>query len=178
MSESHKGKIPWNDGIPCAEKTKRKISEKNKGKKRSEEYKKKMSELHKGENNPFYGKTHTEEIKKIISEKGKGRKQSEETKKKRSESMKGKKQSMETIQGLVVRPLKNKCGHRGVYKNAFSYTAMISNPETNRSDCSSKGKTIYLGSYKTFEEAVQARLEAEEKYYGIKHSDISSMKLD
>lgn len=41
----------------------------NKGKKRTDEYKKDLSERLKGEGNPFYGKKHTEETKNIIGEK-------------------------------------------------------------------------------------------------------------
>jgi hypothetical protein len=41
----------------------------NKGRKRTEEYKKNLSVRLKGEGNPFYGKKHTEETKNVISEK-------------------------------------------------------------------------------------------------------------
>jgi hypothetical protein len=41
----------------------------NKGKKRTDEFKKDLSERLKGKRNPFYGKKHTEEVKNIISEK-------------------------------------------------------------------------------------------------------------
>lgn len=51
ISEANKGKTPW-----------------NKGKTHSEETRKKMSESLKGENNPMYGKRHSEETRKKISE--------------------------------------------------------------------------------------------------------------
>lgn len=51
-----------------------------KGKKHSEETKKKMSEGRKGEKNGFYGKHHSEEMKKRLSEAHKGKCLSEEAK--------------------------------------------------------------------------------------------------
>ena len=48
--------------------TKKKIGERSKGRKFSEETKRQMSETHKGENNSFYGKHHTEEAKKKMKE--------------------------------------------------------------------------------------------------------------
>lgn len=50
------------------EDSKKKISEKAKGRTHSEETKRKMSENNSEKNNPFYGKHHTEETKKKISE--------------------------------------------------------------------------------------------------------------
>ncbi len=84
------GKI--NKGKKMSEETKKKLSEANKGKKLSEETKKKIIEFHKGNK----GKKHSEETKKKISEANKGKKHSEETKKKMIEAHKGKKQSEET----------------------------------------------------------------------------------
>lgn len=60
-------------GKKHSEETKQKIGQANKGKKRTEEQKKKQSERMKGKNNPFYGKKHTEEIKEKISIKNKDR---------------------------------------------------------------------------------------------------------
>ena len=80
MSKSHKGKKP-------SEETKKKIGEAHKGKKRSKETKKKMSESHKG-------KKSSEETKNKISEANKGKKPSEESRKKMSEAHKGKKSPM------------------------------------------------------------------------------------
>ena len=51
-----KGKTPWNKGKKCSEETKKKLREANKG-----------------ENNPFYGKRHSEETKKKLSESHKGK---------------------------------------------------------------------------------------------------------
>lgn len=76
-------------GKKRSEETKRKISEAKKGRPRSEETKKKLSEANKG-------KKLSEEWKMKISEAGKGRPRSEETKKKISETLKGKHPSEET----------------------------------------------------------------------------------
>lgn len=48
ISESQKGRIPWNKGIPMNEKTKCALLESHKGKHLSEEQKKKVSVFHKG----------------------------------------------------------------------------------------------------------------------------------
>lgn len=102
------------------------ISKANKGKKFSEEHKKKLSEAHKGkhagEKHSMYGKHHSDETKKKMSEahknmseetrrklseshKGqtawdKGKKLSEEHKKKLSEAHKGKHHSLSSIQKM------------------------------------------------------------------------------
>lgn len=55
-------------GRACTDETKRKISEKAKGRVFSEELKQKFSVIFAEEGNPFYGKHHTEETKKILSE--------------------------------------------------------------------------------------------------------------
>ena len=46
---------------------KEKISEANKGKKRTNDFRQYMSDITKGKNNPMYGKTHTNEWKKYMS---------------------------------------------------------------------------------------------------------------
>ena len=90
-----------NKGKKMSEESKKKMSEAKKGnknmlgKKHSEETKKKMSEAKKGENSPWYGKQLYEETKKKMSEAKKGNKnalgcnRSEKTKNKTSEAMKG-----------------------------------------------------------------------------------------
>lgn len=82
-----KGKEGWSRGKklgPCSEETKKKISEANKGIKRSEEFKRKMSEVHKGKKlGP-----RSEETRRKLSEAMKGRSQSEESNRKRSETLK------------------------------------------------------------------------------------------
>ena len=76
-------------GVPCEE-TRRKISIASKGKKISEEQKKKLSEKMKGRTSPMKGKPMSDEAKKKIGEANKGKTLSEETRKKLSESHKGK----------------------------------------------------------------------------------------
>ena len=56
----------------------------------SEETRKKLSEKTKGKNNPNYGKTHSKETKRKQSEARKGKSPSKESNKKRSETLKGK----------------------------------------------------------------------------------------
>lgn len=50
----------------------------------------------------------------------------------------------------------NKTGYRGVYLRGLKY----------RVEIKQYGKTVYVGTYKTVDEALKARKEAELKYYG------------
>lgn len=79
MSQSRKGKTPWNKGKvglqvawnkgkPQLEETKQKISNSLTGTHYSEETKLKRKDLFKGENNPFYGKTHSNETRQQMSQ--------------------------------------------------------------------------------------------------------------
>jgi group I intron endonuclease len=85
-----------------SEETRKKISEKAKGRVPSEETRKKIGKANKGklikDKNPMYGKHHTEESRKKLSESHKGNKNSmrlsEEARKKVSEAMKGNKNPM------------------------------------------------------------------------------------
>jgi hypothetical protein len=95
-----KGLTPWNKGKTgvYTEEHKRKLSIAQKGKKFSEETKRKLSDANKGQVPWNKGKTgvYTEETKKKMSDANKGKNLSEEHKKKISESLKGKKFSEET----------------------------------------------------------------------------------
>ena len=80
ISESKKGKTPWNIGIPRDEETKRKIGDAHKGQipwnigiPQSEDAKRKNSEAHKGKTSPNKDKPMSEEQKNKISEKNKGK---------------------------------------------------------------------------------------------------------
>ena len=91
-----KGSISWNKGKRLSEETKKKMSESHKGKILSEEHKKNLSKNHKG----MKGKHHSEETKKKLSESLKGRKISEEQREKflknYKKGMKGNHHSEET----------------------------------------------------------------------------------
>ena len=84
MSEAHRGKTAWNKGKKLSEEHKRKISEWKKGKHRSEETKQKISKGKKG-------KKLSDETRKKLSETHKGKKLSHETKQKISDANKGEK---------------------------------------------------------------------------------------
>ena len=96
----------FNKGKKRSEEVKKKNAEVHKGKHHSEETKKKMREARKGEKNPFYGKHHSEEAKKKNAEahKGKqvgkdnpmyGKHHTDEARRKMSEANRGKKLSDE-----------------------------------------------------------------------------------
>lgn len=79
MSEAHKGKVPWNKGIPLSEESKRKMSERVKERCKSVEYRAMMSEARRGI-------PHTEETKHRLSEIMQGRVVSVETRRRMSEA--------------------------------------------------------------------------------------------
>ena len=92
-SESHKGSNNHMYGKENkwghhTEETRNIISIKNRGKKRTEEFKKRLSKYLRGKNNPMWGKNHTNETKGKIRQKALGRKLSDETKEKISEKIK------------------------------------------------------------------------------------------
>ena len=76
-------------GHITSQETKEKISKSNRGKKRTEEERKKMSDVQKGKIGSWNGRTHSEESKQKMREKKLGSKASDETKKKMSESRTG-----------------------------------------------------------------------------------------
>jgi len=93
LSESHKGQIPWNKGIPCREETKIKLRLKNTGKEKTAETKQKLSDSLKGRVSPMKGRKQTEEAKNKISKANKNKKKppfTEEHKRNISISRKGK----------------------------------------------------------------------------------------
>ena len=117
----------------------------NKGKKFSEEHKRKMSEANKGR------KLSEEHIRKL-SESHKGIRLSDETKRKLSEIHKGKKLSDETRR--KISEAKNPKGFTWCKdKNKF------------RAQITINGKTKYLGYYNTEAEARQAYLDAKAIYH-------------
>ncbi len=87
-------KVHGNKGRKLSEETKRKMSKAWKNRESvSDKTKRKMSERMKGKNNPMYGKHHSEEAKRKISEGNKWRIFSEETKRKMSDAHKARKKS-------------------------------------------------------------------------------------
>lgn len=67
ISKLHKGKIPWNKGIPISEELKQKLLATHLGKKHSEETRKKMSVARKGRK-PMLGKKHSIEARLKMSQ--------------------------------------------------------------------------------------------------------------
>ena len=72
MSEKKKGKPTWIKGKHHSVETLKKMSEATKGKHHSEETRKKISDALNGENHPMFGKHHTAEARKKMSEVHKG----------------------------------------------------------------------------------------------------------
>lgn len=83
-----------NGNIKCSEETKKKMSKAHKGKKLTEEHKKKISDGCKG-HNPC---VHSEEFKKKLSQINTGKTLSDDTKKKISKALSGVKKSSETLE--------------------------------------------------------------------------------
>lgn len=83
-------------GRKLSEETKRKMSEVHKGRSLSDEVKRKLSKAHKGQKAWNKGITHSEETKRKISEAKKGISRSDETRRKISEAKKGHMTSDET----------------------------------------------------------------------------------
>ena len=90
----------FNKGKKRSEETKKKLREAAKGKPKSEETRNKMREAKKGEKNPMYGKHHSEEAKKKTADAMKGNKnalgckRSDETKNKIGAANKGNKYNL------------------------------------------------------------------------------------
>ena len=108
MSEGHNGQVPSMKGRKHTEETKRKISESSKGKKMSDAAKRKISEYAKnrtkehrrkrnGGPNSFLGKKHTEETKKKMSEASKRLWQDKEYRRKLSESRQDKRKGSQFL---------------------------------------------------------------------------------
>jgi group I intron endonuclease len=74
ISELHKGKTPWNKGVPMPDWLKEKLLATHIGKKHSEETRKKMSKARVGRK-PMLEKHHSEETRKRISKALKGKPQ-------------------------------------------------------------------------------------------------------
>jgi hypothetical protein len=84
------GRVAPNRGKKASEETRRKIGAASKGRKHTEEYKKKKSLENIGEKNPMYGGTHTQEAREKIGAAQRGKTISEEHRQRIIEANKGK----------------------------------------------------------------------------------------
>lgn len=91
-----------------SEESKLKMSEVQKGKKKSKEFCENQSKRVSGVNNPFYGKKHDEDTRKKMSELKKGKKLSDEHKKNISKATKGKPRNKLSDEAKKKISLKNK----------------------------------------------------------------------
>jgi hypothetical protein len=159
-----------NTGKTHLEETKKKIGEKSKGRVWKEESSQKLSEVRKGDKNPMFGKPgvnigkkFTEQTRQKMSEANKGdknsmfgKKHSEEIRQKMREVKKGKTCSEEVKQKISLGN-RNKKGVKGYYFNKAS--------KTFNAKIKVRGKTIYLGSFDTPEEASEAYQKARLIYF-------------
>lgn len=142
-----------------SEETKRKISEKTKGKwNHSEETKRKMSESKKGENNSFYGKTHSDETKKKLSEINKNKTLSEEHKNKIGKSNKGK-HHLEKTKRVISGKLKGR---------------EKTKEERRKISQSNKGKRLSEETKRKISESLKGE---NNPFYGRHHSEESKKKM-
>ena len=84
------GRVAPNRGKKASEETRRKIGESSKGRRHTEDYKKKKSLEVSGEKNPMYGGTHTQEAREKIGAAQRGKTISEEHRQRIIEANKGK----------------------------------------------------------------------------------------
>lgn len=94
------GRVAANRGKKASEETRRKIGEASKGRKHTEDYKKKKSLENIGEKNPMYGGTHTLEAREKIGAAQRGKTISEEHRQKIIEANTGKTLTEEAKQKL------------------------------------------------------------------------------
>lgn len=90
------GRVAPNRGKKASEETRRKIGEASKGRKHTEDYKKKKSLETSGEKNPMYGGTHTPEAREKIGAPHRGKVIEDWHKERISQASKGKKHSEES----------------------------------------------------------------------------------
>ena len=147
MSEAREGDKHHMFGKTHSEETRQKMSKAKKGDKNplfgkthSEETRQMMSKANKGDKNPWFGKTHSEETRQMMSESQKGRAHSEETKQKVSEAGRHRK----GVRGY----------HYNTSKNKYQASIQVA-----------RNKRIFLGYFKTEEEAAKAYQDAKLIYH-------------
>jgi group I intron endonuclease len=132
LSKKHKGKKISDEVKKNMSEAQKKLYQSGyqhpfKGKKHSEENRRKNSERQKGEKAYWFGKERSIEIRKKISESSKGKKLSEETKRKIGEKSKGRKHTEETKRKMSESKKGEKCVWFGRKHTEESKLKMIKN---------------------------------------------------
>jgi len=170
ISEALKGEKNHMFGKTPSEETRQKMSEANKGKTPSEETRQKMSEALKGGKNHMFGKTHSEETRQKMSEAHKGKTHSEETRQKLSEANKGKNLSEETRQKMSEANKGKTLSEETRQKISEAQKGKTLSEETRQKISEARikflgQKRIYLGLFKTEEEADKTYQDAKLIYH-------------
>ena len=135
------GRVAPNRGKKASEETRRKIGESSRGRKHTEDYKKKKSLENSGEKNPMYGGTHTPEARERIGAAQRGKTISEEHRQRIIEANKGKTLSEEHKKKI------------GSWERDDTYRKNLSN--------ALKGRTFSEEHRKNLSEATKRRRERE-----------------
>jgi len=133
------GRVAANKGKKASEETRRKIGESSRGRKHTEDYKKKKSLENTGEKNPMYGGTHTPEARERIGAAQRGKTISEEHRQRIIEANKGKTLSEEHKKKI------------GAWERDEEYRKKLSN--------ALKGRTFSEETRKKMSEAAKKRCE-------------------
>jgi hypothetical protein len=135
------GRVAANKGKKASDETRRKIGESSRGRQHTEDYKKKKSLENTGEKNPMYGKTHTPEARERIGAAQRGKTISEEHRQRIIEANKGK---------ILSEEHKKKIG---AWERDEEYRKKLSN--------ALKGRTFSEETRKKMSEAMKRRRERE-----------------
>jgi hypothetical protein len=135
------GRVAANKGKKASDETRRKIGESSRGRQHTEDYKKKKSLENTGEKNPMYGETHTPEARERIGAAQRGKTISEEHRQKIIEANKGK---------ILSEEHKKKIG---AWERDEEYRKKLSN--------ALKGRTFSEETRKKMSEAMKRRRERE-----------------
>ena len=161
MSDAKSGENHPLYGTSPSEETRKKIAKSNSGRKQTDEHKRKVSEALKGEKNPNYGKSPPDKTRKKMSESAKNRYYSEEYKKKISESLKEYYRNTDRTERARKRKIASS-------NNTSGYTGVTFNKRVKKWRATIYvGRLISLGYFHDKEDAIQARKDAEIKYYSM-----------